>query len=247
MEERKNFEQKSNWTDKDWKWLMGILIGIIILILSLWFADYKGIEANFSIMSSAVSIALGLVAIYIALKQDSDSQRLNQQMQDTLRTMENKIDQVDQKVNRLDSMDIEKTIEDNFIPVIEKLTVAFNDKNQNISKQDIQQVFEDAVPYVASNISKQLNGGGYTEKNRELPGMYVVDSDIRIVNLSESIYELLKNSNEWLSIYDVRASIQESEKVEFSLATVRRALNKLSVENKVNLKMNKEGMLYKFL
>ncbi|EJS70442.1 hypothetical protein ICW_01911 [Bacillus wiedmannii] len=247
MEERKNFEQKSNWTDKDWKWLMGILIGIIILILSLWFADYKGIEANFSIMSSAVSIALGLVAIYIALKQDSDSQRLNQQMQDTLRTMENKIDQVDQKVNRLDSMDIEKTIEDNFIPVIEKLTVAFNDKNQNISKQDIQQVFEDAVPYVASNISKQLNGGVYTEKNRELPGMYVVDSDIRIVNLSESIYELLKNSNEWLSIYDVRASIQEGEKVEFSLATVRRALNKLSVENKVNLKMNKEGILYKFL
>ncbi|MFK4415901.1 hypothetical protein ABH961_004460 [Bacillus sp. RC251] len=247
MEERKNFEQKSNWTDKDWKWLMSILIGIIILILSLWFADYKGIEANFSIMSSAVSIALGLVAIYIALKQDSDSQRLNQQMQDTLRTMENKIDQVDQKVNKLDSMDIEKTIEDNFIPVIEKLTVAFNDKNQNISKQDIQQVFEDAVPYVASNISKQLNGGGYTEKNRELSGIYVGGSDIRIVNLSESIYELLKNSNEWLSIYDVRASIQESEKVEFSLATVRRALNKLSVEKKVNLKMNKEGILYKFL
>ncbi|EJQ19504.1 hypothetical protein RE433_18125 [Bacillus cereus] len=198
MEQRENFEEKSNWTDKDWKWLIGILIGVIILILSLWFAGKKGIEANFAIMSSAVSIALGLIAIYIALKQDSDSQRLNQQMQMTLKAMENKIDKVDQKVNKLDGLDVEKSIEENLNPIIERLTTTLQEKSADISKRDIQQVFEETVPYVAKSVSVELNERMNTDKNaREL--IYYQQK-----KLENTIMKILKNNPDGLTYKEIQ-------------------------------------------
>ncbi|MEH7256648.1 hypothetical protein V7123_04250 [Bacillus toyonensis] len=217
---------EGNWTDKDWKWLMGILIGIIILILSLWFADYKGIEANFSIMSSAVSIALGLVAIYIALKQDSDSQRLNQQMQDILRTMENKIDKVDQKVNKLDDLDVEKTLVENLNPVIEQIVQTVEKKNQNISKKDIQQVFEEAVPYVAKNMSEQLNDDisrSYKEQRK-----MVIRRDIK-----KKIFSILENENEWLTIKDVQRKLLENGESMYGISFLNVCMAHLVREGKV--------------
>lgn len=203
MEQRENFEEKSNWTDKDWKWLIGILIGVIILILSLWFAGNKGIEANFAIMSSAVSIALGLIAIYIALKQDSDSQRLNQQMQMTLKAMENKIDKVDQKVNKLDGLDVEKSIEENLNPIIERLTTTLQEKSGDISKRDIQQVFEETVPYVAKSVSVELNERMNTDKNaREL--IYYQQK-----KLENTIMKILKNNPDGLTYKEIQDIVLE--------------------------------------
>ncbi|PGB42843.1 hypothetical protein [Bacillus toyonensis] len=218
--------EERNWTEKDWKWLMGILIGIIILILSLWFADYKGIEANFSIMSSAVSIALGLVAIYIALKQDSDSQRLNQQMQDILRTMENKIDKVDQKVNKLDDLDVEKTLAENLNPVIEQIVQTVEKKNQDISKKDIQQVFEEAVPYVAKNMSEQLND--------DISRSYKEQKKIKIRrDIKKKILSILENENDWLTIKDVQRKLEENGEYIMSIFFLNTCIAQLVKEGKV--------------
>ncbi|HDR7450322.1 hypothetical protein [Bacillus thuringiensis] len=231
--------EERNWTDKDWKWLMSILVGIIILILSLWFADYKGIEANFSIMSSAVSIALGLVAIYIALKQDSDSQRLNQQMQDILRTMENKIDKVDQKVNKLDDLDVEKTLVENLNPVIERIVQTVEQKNQNISKKDIQQVFEEAVPYVAKNMSEQLND--------DISRSYKMKFDLKSVDAKKKILSILENENEWLTTKDVQQKLLENGENMFSVSFLNTYMDKLVRDGKV-VKERSDGeqeMVYK--
>ncbi|KAB2396777.1 hypothetical protein [Bacillus cereus] len=238
MEHREGFEEKRDWTDKDWKWLMGILVGIIILILSLWFADYKGIEANFSIMSSAVSIALGLVAIYIALKQDSDSQRLNQQMQDILRTMESKIDKVDQKVNKLDDFDVEKTLTENLNPVIEKIVQTVEQKNKNISKQDIQQVFEEAVPYVAKNMSEQLNSDISDSYKKKLSHKS---------SAKKKILSILEDENEWLTVKDVQRKLVENGEYMLSTVFLHTCMEQLVRDGKMVKERNyeRQEMLYK--
>ncbi|MCU5582507.1 hypothetical protein OCF65_18905 [Bacillus toyonensis] len=230
--------EERNWTDKDWKWLMGILVGIIILILSLWFADYKGIEANFSIMSSAVSIALGLVAIYIALKQDSDSQRLNQQMQDILRTMESKIDKVDQKVNKLDDFDVEKTLTENLNPVIEQIVQTVEQKNKNISKQDIQQVFEEAVPYVAKNMSEQLNSDISDSYKKKLSHKN---------SAKKKILSILEDENEGLTVKDVQRKLVENGEYMLSTVFLHTCMEQLVRDGKMVKERNyeKQGMIYR--
>ncbi|MED0958232.1 hypothetical protein [Bacillus paramycoides] len=230
-----------NWTDKDWKWLMGILIGIIILILSLWFADYKGIEANFSIMSSAVSIALGLVAIYIALKQDSDAQRLNQQMKDTLNIMENKIDKVDQKVNKLDTLDIEKTVEENMELFVEQIAATVEKKSSEISKKDIQQVFEDAAPYVARNISKQLN----SEKEYSIKysdGIQISEKHMeRIKEVADLIFKEYGGTNSTFDLNQVYQNILYKYSIH-SPELIKSALEYLCEEGKA-LRIMKQGKI----
>ncbi|MFB5249654.1 hypothetical protein ACE38F_04540 [Bacillus mycoides] len=91
----------NKWRNRDWIWIVGILGISNIYFISVLYNNDK-IEANFSIISSAVSIALALVAIFIALKQDSDNQRLTNQMHETLIKVESKLDNMDQKVDKMD-------------------------------------------------------------------------------------------------------------------------------------------------
>ncbi|OXS74901.1 hypothetical protein B1B04_08410 [Lysinibacillus sp. KCTC 33748] len=91
-----------NWTNRDWVWLLGVLIGIIILLIASIFAKSLKIETNFSIISSAVSIALALVAIFIALSQSKDNQELSTSLNVMMSIMNEKISNVDEKVNKID-------------------------------------------------------------------------------------------------------------------------------------------------
>ncbi len=91
-----------NWTNRDWLWLLGVLIGIIILLIASIFAKSKDIELNFSIVSSAVSIALALVAIFIALSQSRENQELSTSLKVTMSIMNEKLNSVDEKVNKID-------------------------------------------------------------------------------------------------------------------------------------------------
>lgn len=65
------------WRNRDWIWVVGLLICIIILLIATIFAKNKQVEINFSIIPSAVSIALALVAIFIALSQSKENQELS--------------------------------------------------------------------------------------------------------------------------------------------------------------------------
>ena len=91
-----------NWTNRDWLWLTGVMIAIIILLIGSVFAKSKDIELNFSIVSSAVSIALALVAIFIALSQSRDNQELSTSLKVTMSIMNEKLNSVDEKVNKID-------------------------------------------------------------------------------------------------------------------------------------------------
>ncbi|KEK13031.1 hypothetical protein EP18_03990 [Lysinibacillus sphaericus] len=98
----KKTDKENNWTNRDWFWLLGVLIGIIILLVASIFAKNLKIETNFSIISSAVSIALALVAIFIALSQSKDNQELSTSLNVMMSIMNEKISNVDEKVNKID-------------------------------------------------------------------------------------------------------------------------------------------------
>lgn len=228
---------EGNWTDKDWKWLMGILIGIIILILSLWFADNQGIEANFSIMSSAVSIALGLIAIYIALKQDSDSQRLNQQMYLTLKEMENKIDSVDQKVNQLDTFSVAKTLENNMEPFVEELTQYLQQNDKSISKEEIEKILDEKLPNIANNVSAQLNNEMQITNKKSSRNV----AEKNLESSSRNIYAVMKKRNDWLTREEIKQLMILREKILIEDIFLDDCLRYLYMENLIDIRKNGKG------
>jgi hypothetical protein len=96
----------NNWTNKDWKWLVGCLISIIVLTISAWMYKLPDAMNYFSFMASIVSIILALVAIYIALSQNNNSEILNARTADILARVEEKIMNVNEKVNKIDPKEI---------------------------------------------------------------------------------------------------------------------------------------------
>jgi hypothetical protein len=93
------------WDNKDWKWLTGVLIGLIVTFLSLWIWNIK-IDGYFSVLSSAVSIALALVAIYIAVKQDTEGTRTNQKTQELLTRIDEKVNGVRDNLLRIEQTSV---------------------------------------------------------------------------------------------------------------------------------------------
>ncbi|MED1509003.1 hypothetical protein [Bacillus proteolyticus] len=144
-------DQKSKWSNKDWVWTVGILVMIIILLIADFF-NFPNIEANFSIISSAVSIALALVAIFIALKQDSDNQELTNHMNETLIKVELKLDSMDRKVEKLDPSyvnSIVKSKKDEITEIIDKA------EESNLSMVDIKTIIADEMDDLKDEINRQ--------------------------------------------------------------------------------------------
>lgn len=67
------------WRTQDWLWLTGFLLLIIIISFSLWLGNYT---INFSIISSSVSIALAVIAIFMAMEQNKDNKYTIQEIKD---------------------------------------------------------------------------------------------------------------------------------------------------------------------
>ncbi|WP_434169136.1 hypothetical protein [Peribacillus frigoritolerans] len=151
-------ESESKWSDRDWKWLVGILIGIMILMVASFFNSDK-VEMNFSIISSAVSIALALVAIFIALKQDSDNQRVTNKMTEALMKIETKVNSMDGKIDNLDPNLITEPVQAKLIKEIQDI---INDPDEG--KIENGQKIEEIVKSVNEN---------FNEINNDLQYFYV--------------------------------------------------------------------------
>jgi hypothetical protein len=96
---------------RDWKWLVGILVGTNLLILSAWIMKIPDVGAYLSILGTGVSIALALIAIYISLSQNNNSQILNVNTMDVLARIDEKVRNVNEKVDKFDSKEIAEIIE----------------------------------------------------------------------------------------------------------------------------------------
>ena len=139
------------WGDRDWTWLEGILIVIIIFLIANVF-DYVHIEANFSIISSAVSIALALVAIFIALKQDSDNQRVNNQVSYVLHEISANVKKVDAKLDPNVLKSVSKISEETVDEYSQEIG-----KKDSYTKEEVDEILNKFSKDITVNINGILN------------------------------------------------------------------------------------------
>ncbi|MFJ7665587.1 hypothetical protein ACIQXI_00680 [Lysinibacillus sp. NPDC097195] len=125
-----------NWTNRDWFWLLGVLIGIIVLLIATIFAKNENIEVNFGIISSAVSIALALVAIFFAWKQDSDNQAVTRHTTNLLSSIRAKVDGMDTKIDKLDPHKVTRPEKDQLIKDVVEILQS-KDVEENIADEQL--------------------------------------------------------------------------------------------------------------
>lgn len=146
------------WRNRDWVWLVGILTGIMILLIAGFYnSDY--IVLNFSIISSAVSIALALLAIFIAIKQDGVSQTINRETSVTLAKITTKIDSMETKIDRLDPNAVTAPAESKIMSEINKI---FNSEDGEDKKlEEIKKTISENFDAINNNLKE------YYEPNKQ--------------------------------------------------------------------------------
>jgi mRNA-degrading endonuclease toxin of MazEF toxin-antitoxin module len=99
----------NKWTERDWKWIVWILVGIIVLFFSygLWDKE-KSLQDLISIGSGLVSIALAVVAIIISVSESIKTSIKEQDVGvglksilETVKKMQNMIDENNSKTDSL--------------------------------------------------------------------------------------------------------------------------------------------------
>ncbi|WP_088227775.1 hypothetical protein [Desulfosporosinus sp. FKB] len=101
------------WRTRDWKWLIGILVGIIVLILAGWIMKIPDVGTYLSILGTGVSIALALIAIYISLSQNNNSEILNVNTTNLLARIDEKVGNVNEKVTSINPKEIATLVQTN--------------------------------------------------------------------------------------------------------------------------------------
>lgn len=139
------------WSNRDWFWLVGILIMLIILLIAGCY-NSTAIELNFSIISSAVSIALALIAIFIALKQDSDNQEVNNRVSYLLNEISANVRNVDAKVDKIDPRLLHSVAD----VVLEEYNQDSKEK-ESFTKEEVDKIVNKVSNDIASSINVVLN------------------------------------------------------------------------------------------
>jgi len=144
-----------NWNNRDWKWLFGVFTGVLLIIITAWLANIKEIASYFSFLGAGISIVLALVAIYISLTQNSSAQSINDKTNEMLIRIEERLGNVNEKVDKLDSKEIAKVVETRVSNVLEYYSkTMFNALEKvGIDQQKIESV-KVAVPVAKALVSK---------------------------------------------------------------------------------------------
>jgi hypothetical protein len=191
------------WTVRDWKWLVGILIGIMILMVASFYNSDK-IETNFSIISSAVSIALALVAIFIALKQDSDNQRVNYGVSVLLKEISTGLRSVDEKVNKIDA-NVLNEAKNEVVETFEQQ----NEKKETYTADEVNNMLNSFSEELTKNIYQSLNSNENNDMRYN-----------RAVKIMAAI-----NLNKDKTINEIQKILAEEYNINLTLASLRRYMN----------------------
>lgn len=137
--------KKYSWTTKDFGWLIFILVGIILAILTIRLGDNKDILSYISFGANAVAIALSLVAIGIAIAQNNSSQDLYSRMSETMIKVDEKITNLDYKISNLDVVKVTQALED----IKDEISTTIKEK-QEIDSDEL-------INTIDSKISEKIN------------------------------------------------------------------------------------------
>ncbi|MCH7321766.1 hypothetical protein LZ480_07650 [Solibacillus sp. MA9] len=102
-----------NWSNRDWVWLTGILLFIMTLLVANFYEKW---DPQISIIANSTSIALAVIAIFLSLKQDSDSKSTSESMRQDLSTQMGNITMlIASKRNEIDdaATNVEQSVDTN--------------------------------------------------------------------------------------------------------------------------------------
>ena len=138
--EKEEKEINKKWRDRDWIWTIGVLIAIIIFIIAN--KASKNLENNFSIISSAVSIALALIAIFYSSKQDGENKRSSENIGNLVRDAVKGITKVDTSMIQMQK-DIQTVVNAAVKLKIEETAEEIeNGEKENYTKKEMEEILE---------------------------------------------------------------------------------------------------------
>ncbi|MBK5459237.1 hypothetical protein [Peribacillus sp. TH27] len=222
-------QDEKRWREQDWYWLLGILIGIIILLIASIFAKSAKIELNFSIISSAVSIALALVAIFIALKQDSENQKTNRNMNEALVRMDGKLSNVGEKVSEISIEEIRKILDARIQSTSDSIQETLSEE-EGLSKDEVITIIKEEF----SNFSASIGNLAKSKPEKDL-----MKSVSNYLHMQEKIKQSLINIfygkylGTELSLIEVKHILFTEYNTSSQLSIIRRILESLVSENKL--------------
>jgi DNA-directed RNA polymerase sigma subunit (sigma70/sigma32) len=95
--------ENSKWTNRDWKWLAGIFIGIIIELMAVILSKYN-LGDYISFASTIVSIILAIIAIQYAFLESKKASESNTQLQNILHEIDSRVLQLGQAISEIEKM-----------------------------------------------------------------------------------------------------------------------------------------------
>lgn len=146
----------ADWSSRDWKWVMFFMITVIVILVTLWLGDFPNIGGYLTVFSTAVTVALAFVAIYIALKQERDSQRINSETQQILARMDERLNSVNDKVSSIDVNNITKIVNENLQEYTQSLTDKINKDSGEYNKDEVIKLIEEEMSQKIDNIHNDL-------------------------------------------------------------------------------------------
>lgn len=148
--EKEEKEINEKWRNRDWIWIIGVLIAIIILIVANKASE--NLENNFSIISSAVSIALALIAIFYSSKQDNENKRSNENIGNLVRDAVKGITKVDTSMIQMQK-DIQTVVNAEVqLKIVEKAEEIENGEKENYTKKEIEEMLGNLKePFIAAS------------------------------------------------------------------------------------------------
>ena len=139
-----------NWNTRDWFWLSSYFIVIIGLLLANFYWEW---ETNLSIISSAASIALAIIAIFLSLKQDSDSKVMSHSMQKDIQSLHQEFLRKQAGYNEMLD-EVENAVDDN-IGIQDN-----SDENKNYSHEELiaygEKIKQETIVNFRSEIENKL-------------------------------------------------------------------------------------------
>ncbi|AUJ23129.1 hypothetical protein [Virgibacillus dokdonensis] len=213
--------ESNNWRNRDWIWLVGILMTIIILLIASFFSSTK-LQMNFSIISSAVSIALALVAIFLSLKQDSDNQRLNGRLLDSLSSIQGDVKSVDAKLDPKELNNVSEETAEEFNQEIQ------DTEKETYTKEEVEKIINDVSKNVATNINKRIDFQNDKNNLMELELKKERERSAKLIKNNKILYIIRDNLDK--DVIELRKIIRQKTGSNIPIEIIKRMKDKIEQE-----------------
>lgn len=205
-----------NWTNRDWVWLTGLLLFIMALLVANF---YKKWDPQISIIANSTSIALAVIAIFLSLKQDSDSKSTSESMRQDLSTQMGNITML--LANR------KGEIEDAATSVSQTVNTNTETRSESYTYEQLVEYGEKIKKDTIEEFKKELN-----EKMLENALSIGKNNNVyaKLFGVEKEIYYILKN-NPYIDDKEIMGLLNIRGK-DYDEANVRQIIRKYRTEIK---------------